>query len=219
MGKFQDLTGQRFGRLTVVERASDYVSPNKHKLARWLCRCDCGNNIIAIGCSLKRKSTQSCGCLQKELAANKHTTHSKYGCRLYRIWIAINQRCNNPKNNEFNAYGGRGITVCEEWNNNFQVFYDWALRNGYADNLTIDRINVNGNYEPSNCKWATRKEQANNTRRNRIITYNGKTQTLTQWADELKISYATLSCRINRYHWSEERALSTTPMSNGGKND
>ena len=137
----------------------------------------------------------SCGCLVKE---NHICTHNKSYTRLYRIWQKTKQRCYNENHKHFQYYGARGITVCDEWKNDFQVFYEWAINNGYSDELTIDRINVNGNYEPSNCRWATRKEQMNNTRQNRFITYNGKTQTAKQWSEELGIKYPTLQGRLQR---------------------
>ena len=139
----------------------------------------------------------------------KNTKHGCCGTRIYRIYNNMIVRCFNQNARSYQDYGGRGITVCDKWSHNFQAFYDWAMANGYADNLTLDRIDVNGNYEPLNCRWATKKEQANNTRRNRMITYNNKTQTIKQWADEYGINYPKLKDRINKLHWTIERALNT----------
>ena len=146
MPKLNDLTGQRFGRLTVLERTE----------LKWLCKCDCGNKKIVAGGHLVSGDTKSCGCLRIK--------HGMRNTRLYSIWHGMKERCYNTKHKFYKHYGGRGIKVCEEWKNDFQTFADWALSHGYADNLTIDRIDVNGNYEPSNCQWATNAEQQRNKR-------------------------------------------------------
>lgn len=135
--------------------------------------------------------------------------HGKSNERIFWIWRDIKLRCYNQNTNGYSRYGGRGITVCEEWlgEHGAENFINWALQNGYTDNLTIDRIDTNGNYEPSNCRWVTKKEQANNRRSNRILEYKGKKQTMKQWADELGINYSTLKMRITKYHWSIEKSL------------
>lgn len=134
-------------------------------------------------------------------------SHGKTGTRIYSIYVNMKNRCYYTNNKRYQNYGGRGIEVCDEWLNHFQAFYDWAMSHGYSDNLTLDRINVDGNYEPSNCRWVTLKEQENNRSNNHLITYNGKTQTLAQWCKERNIKYATLERRLNKYGWSIKRAL------------
>lgn len=190
-----NLAGKRLGKLTVIEMVD--VIPKEG--ARWLCRCDCGNEKVISTKNLLHsngeKGTMSCGCLVRE---NHVYTHDKSQTRIYRIWQKIKQRCCNKHHKHYEYYGGRGITICNEWLDDFQTFYKWSMDNGYADNLTIDRIDVNGNYEPSNCRWATRKEQMNNTRQNHFLTYNGKTQTVKQWSEELGINYQTIQGRLRR---------------------
>ena len=133
------------------------------------------------------------------------------GHRLYPIWSGMKDRCLNKNNKRYSSYGGRGIEVCKEWQQSFRAFLRWAMANGYEEGLSIDRIDNDGNYCPENCRWATAKEQANNKRWNHLITYNGKTQTMKEWAEELGIKLSTLSQRINSYRWSDEKAL-TTPV-------
>lgn len=203
MSKSNNLVGRKFGKLLVIKR----VENNKHNQAMWECLCECGNRSFASSASLVSGNTKSCGCLRKEITQKRSQTHGKRESRLYTIWAGIKNRCYCKTASNYKYYGGRGITVCDEWLHDFQAFYDWAMANGYDDSLTIDRIDVNGNYEPSNCRWITQKAQMNNYSRNRLITYNGKTQTMSQWADELGIKYDTLESRLNRLKWSIERAM------------
>ena len=222
MGKVNDLTGQRFGRLTAIERAGT----NKKRYITWLCQCDCGNTTIAVGSDIKSGHTRSCGCLQRdrlieynksdskrsrtsELNKVRKRTHGMRYTRIYKEWRSMIDRCENKSWKHYHNYGGRGISVCKEWRDSFNTFYEWAISNGYNDSLTLDRVNVNGNYEPSNCRWATNKEQANNKRNSRYLTFNGKTQTLQQWADELEVDSRTLRSRIDKYGWTAEKALAT----------
>ena len=205
MSKLIDLTGQRFGRLSVIKRAENH----KGRVA-WLCKCDCGKFHIIISKSLRNGACQSCGCLDLESRALRQTTHNLSNTKLYNIYMSIKSRCKNINNERFSSYGGRGITICEEWNNDFLSFYNWSMSNGYIDGLTIDRINNNGSYEPNNCRWTDMKVQNNNRRNNKFITYNGKTKTLQQWADSLGINQDNLSSRLIR-GWTFEKAISYKP--------
>lgn len=206
-GKYIDLTGQRFGRLTAIERAETPVGHGRD--ARWKCRCDCGKEITTTSHCLRQGKSQSCGCLRQENSLSVHTTHGdghhKDRCRLYQIWADMKHRCTNPKARAWKNYGGRGIKVCEAWSR-YETFKLWAMASGYKEDLTLDRIDVNGNYEPSNCRWATWKEQANNTRRTEKLTFRGKTQSIRLWADELGIPRTTIVGRLKR-GWSVEDAL------------
>ena len=203
MSKLLNLTGQRFGRLVVVERSTN----SKNGKARWLCKCDCGNDTVVFSTSLVRGLTHSCGCLNREIASVRFGTHRLSESRLHKTWSDMKKRCYNPNSKSFPAYGGRGIEMCEEWKDDFQSFYNWAMANGYADDLTIDRIDVNGNYSPENCRWVDKLTQANNCRTNHYLTFNGKTQSIVEWARELGVSDSLIRQRIVILGWSVERAL------------
>lgn len=154
-----DITGERYHSLKVVR--FDHIKDGK---SYWLCKCDCGKFTIQSSNNLRRSRVKSCGCKRYDKFIKMNTKHGKHGTRIYNIWKGIKTRCLNPNHGDYKNYGGRGITICSEWMHNFQEFYDWSMAHGYSDNLTIDRINVNGNYEPSNCRWVTMKEQAHNKR-------------------------------------------------------
>lgn len=194
-----DLTGLRFGRWAVIQ----YLGTEK-----WLCKCDCGTVREVKGRSLREGKSQSCGCLHGEIISAQSTKHGKSKTRLYSIYRNMKCRCYTPSASKYEIYGGRGIKVCDEWLGDFMRFYQWAIAHGYSDDLSIDRINSDGNYEPDNCRWATYKVQGNNTNQNHVITYNGKSQTLAEWADELGFSYKVLSERIRR-NWGVKRAFET----------
>lgn len=167
MQKLIDLTGKQFGRLTVIKRNGTYISPKKtSRSPRWLCICDCGREVNITGRDLKRGSTKSCGCLKAEIVKIASKTHGLEGTRIYQVWRAMKERCYLPTDKRYKNYGGRGIKVCDEWKDNFQAFYDWAITNGYKEELlpsgrnkwSIDRIDSDGNYEPSNCRWISLSE-------------------------------------------------------------
>lgn len=279
MPKFEDLTGQRFGRLTVIKR----VESSKSGSGRWLCKCDCGNEIIAYYSNLKRGNTKSCGCLFREQIKkprkeiyivdgldgkrfgrwkvisevnkrgkqrywlckcdcgtvkevngyslisgatkscgclqieNSMKSARKHGMRktrLYTVWIDMRDRCENEESPSYKWYGEKGVSVCPEWlgEHGFENFAKWAYEHGYDENArrgdcTIDRIEANGNYEPSNCKWSDSIEQNNHRSSNRFIEYRGEIKTLANWCRELKLPYKTIHSRLNRYGWSIERAF------------
>lgn len=201
--RLKDLTGQKFGRLTVIERA-----PNKGKKTMWRCKCDCGTYVNVSADNLASQNTASCGCLRVETARKKSTKHGHKGERIYNIWCGMKRRCYNMRDVDYGLYGANGISVCDEWLHDFQRFYEWAIANGYRDDLFIERKNGKGNYEPSNCCWATIIEQNNNTSRNAHITYRNVTHTVAQWAKLKGLTYSTLQHRLSR-GWSAEEALET----------
>ena len=195
-GKFKDLTGQKFGRLKVIYKLHNYHKPKTY----YLCVCECGNLTEVRGSSLSRGDSKSCGCNRG------NSKHNKTNTRLYRIWQSMKRRCDYIKHKRYKDYGGRGVAVCSEWKDDFMSFYDWSMANGYGDNLTIDRIDVNGNYEPNNCRWITKKQQNRNRRSNRIYTIYGITHCLMDWCEICKLNYWTVIKRLNR-GWHIEKAL------------
>lgn len=216
MGGLHDLTGQRFGRLTVISRAE-----SKSGRPYWLCVCDCGKKKVVRASHLKDGTTLSCGCYRDEVLERfyhrfdgKPKSTLKHE-RLHRIWGGMKSRCNNPRHPRYKVWGGRGIRVCEEWNE-YLPFKEWALANGYADNLCIDRINNDGNYEPSNCRWVTSKQNSNNTSRVHLFTVNGETHTLSEWSDISGVPARTIWARIH-YGVEPERVLKKGDLRSGRK--
>lgn len=207
--KIIDLTGQKFGRLTAIKRVEDYVYPSGDKKTQWLCKCECGNNTIVRASSLKRGTTTSCGCLQKQIASKINTKHGMTGTRLYQTWKNMVGRCYYKSHTSYKYYGGRRIQVCEEWKNDFVSFYNWAINNGYTDNLTLDRINTDGDYEPNNCRWVSMRENDRNRRTNKLLTYNGETHCYTEWEELLNLGRGVIWYRLNN-GWSIEKALTIT---------
>lgn len=204
MRKLIDLTGKKFGRLTVIEMVGTHIYPCGTKIPLWKCKCDCGNERVIHSSNL-RKGQISCGCFKKENP--NRLKHGLKGTRIYDIWQSMKQRCCNSKSINYKDYGARGITICDEWLHDFQAFYNWSMLHGYKDNLEIDRIDNDKGYIPENCCWTTREQQQNNKRNNHFIEYNGKKQTVSQWSKELNIDYDKLLDRVNKLHWSIEKAL------------
>ena len=209
---FKDVTGQRFGRLTAIRFTGKYTKPSNNAI--WLFRCDCGNLVERRRVSVESTKTPSCGCYVREHARNLNLTHGGRHDRLYLVWMDMRRRCRDPKDANYERYGGRGITVCDEWQD-YETFRKWAYSTGYdktapGHQCTIDRIDTNGNYSPENCRWADAKTQCNNKRNNVLIEFDGRVQTASQWADETGIDDKTITRRI-KSGWTVEKAL-TKPV-------
>ena len=205
-----DLTGQVYGRLTVLSRAEN----SRCGRARWLCQCECGEQTTVQGCALSSGVTKSCGCLQRELTAKRHTTHGLSQTPVYKVWKRMIQRCRNKRHKRYKDYGGRGIAVCERWQSSFENFFaDMGPR---PEGLSLDRINNNKGYSPENCRWATPNQQTNNARSNRRIACRGISQTTAQWARMLGILRRTISWRHSR-GWPAEQALGLVAHVRGQK--
>jgi hypothetical protein len=202
-----NLVGQKFGKLTVLERAPS--RPNVRG-AFWKCKCDCNLIIVTAAGDLKRGHTTQCRLCAIEQRRVKNTTHGDSQTRLYDCWKAMKRRCEDEKQDGYKFYGARGIKVCEDWHDYFK-FRNWALQNGFEEDLEIDRIDSYGNYEPSNCKWSTELEQQRNRRNNVSIMWNGETHILIEWSEMLGIKLDTLHKRLYKYNWSVDRAF-TTPV-------
>lgn len=207
-GKLEDLTGMVFGRLTVICKEDDCVSPRGRRRTKWRCLCECGNEKVVYASNLKRGATTSCGCFQKENMSRVKKTHGGFANRepLFSVWCSMRKRCLYPATHNYSDYGGRGISICEEWINDYNSFKEWSLSNGYSHGLSIDRIDVNGNYSPENCRWANPSEQQNNRRSNINITYKNQTHTLKEWARIRDIKYATIYTRY-KLGWDVPRML------------
>lgn len=199
MAKMKDLTGQKFGLLTAIKP----TSKKKRGCYIWLCKCDCGNEKEVSSSYLLKNSTQSCGCLMTKARIENAKKmngfyHGHYNERLYRIYCGMIYRCTKTECKDFKYYGGKGIKVCDEWLNSYECFKEWAFANGYSDELTLDRKDSIKNYEPSNCRWVSMKEQSNNKGCNVMITHNGETHTLKQWSEILGVNYYTMHKRYKR---------------------
>ena len=200
MGKYRDLTGERFGRLLVLQRDGC----NKHGQVKWWCECDCGTQKHILGLCLSRGETQSCGCLHKEMTSKASITHGKSRSPIYAIWSSMMDRCHLPSNHAYKRYGDRGISVAPEWHN-FENFYrDMGDK---PEGMSLERIDNNGDYCKENVVWATAKQQANNKRSNVVLEHNGKKQTMQQWCDELGLKIGTVWARLNVYGYSVDKAL------------
>lgn len=196
--RVHDLTGEKFGRLTVIG-----MDDRNTRKTFWICQCECGGIKSVRSDGLLSGATKSCGCMKKETDATnlvKGHKHKLSGTRLYKIWQGIKKRCNSPNDPRYNRYGGRGIKICEEWAEDFAAFYEWAMSNGYKDDLTIDRKDNDGDYNPENCRWATNKEQCNNRSTNILIKIGNVTKDLTEWCNIFEVDYKKT---VARYHRNE----------------
>lgn len=201
----KDISGQRFGRWTVVR----YAGKSDRRKTMWMCRCECGEERIVFSESLRRGTSLSCGCLHREIASGSHRTHGLSRNPVYQVWASMIKRCTNPNSKYYSYYGGRGIIVCERWRKSFSDFFD-DMGPRPSPKHSIDRINNDGNYEPENCRWATRREQSLNKRNNRLLECRGQKRTLFEWAEIAGINPMTISCRL-KHDWSTEAAIFTPP--------
>lgn len=201
MTLIKDITGKKFGKIKVIS----FVGLNKHHSALYLCRCDCGNEKIINGSDLRSGHIISCGCYKRTRLGKETTIHGLSKLKSYKRILKIRRhmldRCYSTKSGKYKNYGARGIKVCDEWKNDFLTFYNWAINNGFNENLyqkeqSLDRIDVNGNYEPSNCRWVDSKTQARNKTNNVTITYNNETHCIKEWAEILSINSSTISYRL-----------------------
>ncbi len=202
---FKDLTGQVFGRLTVIREAGC----NNQGKVMWACRCECGGERTVRGSDLRRARTLSCGCLRRETTVATHTTHGLAHSAEYATWSHMVNRCCNPNDSQYHDYGGRGITICTPWLNSFSAFYD-DMGPRPSPDYSIDRIDNNLGYCKENCRWATRKEQNRNSRQNRLLEFDGKIMCVTEWSAETGISSSALRHRLDA-GWPVKRIL-TTPV-------
>lgn len=196
-----DLTGHKYGRVAVLS----YFG-HKNGRTAWNCLCDCGNTFVTTGDSLRTGKTSSCGCYRHEREIEANVKHGLHGTRLYKIYHHMKQRCYDSGNSRYKNYGGRGIKICQEWLSDFKNFYNWALENGYKENLSIERIDVNGNYCPENCKWIPMIEQYKNKTNNIIVEYKGEKKILSEWCKELNLRYSIVHRRLND-GWDVEKAF------------
>lgn len=199
--RFKDLTGQRFGRLVAVE----YSGQNAQRNGLWLCRCDCGTSRQYPSTSLTNGHTRSCGCMAHEETSARFRVHGKAKTPTWQCWSNMRRRCTDATQPMYHLYGGRGISVCLRWSKFQNFLADMGVR---PPGTSIDRLDNNGNYEPSNCRWATAVQQANNKRNNRLVTVNGRTQTIAQWSSEIGIGASTLCARLD-CGWSPEKTMTS----------
>ena len=196
--RLSDLTWRRFGRLVAI-----HLTEKRGKHNAWLCRCDCGKLVTVLVCNLITGNTKSCGCWKRELVSEQFSTHKDARptvgkVRLYQIWCGIMSRCYNPHRRAYPNYGGRGVVACDEWRT-YENFKAWALSSGYTDELSIERVDPNGDYEPSNCTWIPKSEQSRNTRSNRWLEYKGERKILADWGRTFNMPEWTLRRRIKKY--------------------
>ena len=214
MPPFKDLTGQKFGMLTVICRANDHIQPSGRKIVMWLCECSCNENkqVEVNASNLVNGKVISCGCVGRRKSSERLKTHGKCGSRIHTTYTNMKQRCCNPKCREYPQYGGRGVVICDEWlgEDGFMNFYNWAIANGYEDSLSIDRIDVDGNYEPSNCRWANFLTQANNKQNTLKYDIGKGPQALSDLCRDYSLSKSMVWKRLKR-GWTIEEALELKP--------
>ena len=202
----KDLTGRRFGHL-IAEKMNNRSNNGN----MWLCKCDCGNETLVLSTNLLKGHSKSCGCLRVDTIVKQNRTHGMAKTRLYNTWSNMKTRCANEGRSMYYTYGGRGIKVCEEWNDSFESFYKWAMENGYKDSLSIDRIDNDGDYSPENCRWSTSQQQARNKQTTIRIMYRGQTKTLKEWCDKYNLNYHTAYRRL-RKGWGIKKLLTENPL-------
>lgn len=206
-----DMTGKRFGRLTVL-----YRLPNdKHANAVWMCKCDCGNQKPIVGAALRKGVVVSCGCFHHDELISRITTHGQSRTKLFHTWQHMKARCNNPHHKHYKYYGGKGIKVCQEWENDFTIFAEWSNNNGYVEGLTIDRIDPSKGYEPSNCKWATRQEQQSHLSSCLVYEIDGVSHNLSDWCKIYNRPHETVRKRLLN-GWDIVSALTVPPLKRNG---
>lgn len=201
-----NLVGKKINHLTVLECVG-----HKGKKVLWKCLCDCGKYVYANTNALTGNHTISCGCWKRNQLINRNTKHNQSKTKLYNVWIAIKKRCNNNTDTNYPRYGGRGIKICNEWENDYNAFYQWSINNGYCEGLTIDRIDNNGDYTPLNCRWTNKYKQANNRSNNRIITINHISKTIAEWCRFYNTSETMIRARLSN-GWEPIKALTTPPL-------
>lgn len=203
MSKAIDISGMRFGHLTVIREVG-----REHKEIVWECKCDCGNIVHRKSYEIRHKLT-NCGCMTKDILREKNSRHGLYGTRIHRTYTNMKTRCYNPHYYLFKNYGGKGITICDEWlgENGLKNFADWSMKNGYSDKLSIDRIDNSKGYSPENCRWVDMRTQQNNRTNNRILSCGGESHTMAEWSKISGIPYFAIQGRLSR-GWSEQDAVS-----------
>ena len=205
----KDISGKRYGRLVDIR----YVATDKFGQGVWLCKCDCGNTCLTTTNRLSQGKTKSCGCLMFGINKKHGLSHT----RIDGIYSKMKGRCYTKTDSAYMNYGGRGITICDEWlgKDGFKNFVDWAFANGYSEKLSIDRIDNNKGYSPDNCRWTDRKTQSRNRRSNHLMTLNGETKTMAEWSEITGIKYQILYKRTKKYGWNDKKALTTEVRING----
>lgn len=204
MGNKRDLSGLRFGHLIVIRENGRSSQSN----VKWLCKCDCGNEVSVNSSYLITKHTSSCGCFKKECSTNRFTTHGQTGTHLYKIWASMIQRCHDRKSKSFKSYGEKGVSVCNEWRE-FEGFYSWAINNGYKETLSIDRIDCEGNYSPNNCQWIPLSLNREKHRDSIMLNYQGEERPLKTWCDKLNLPTQT----VRRYYRKNGKELTEQGIS------